>query len=183
METYRASSAKRAKHYLLVGGVLALTLWSQAGLGTWLVRIVLTGLLAAMAYSQVIGTPRLSWTPEMICYTGLYGRRRQLLLADYGSVWGYSMHSRGGRVGDYLVLRPLAGGKNVTLDLTLLGLEEAEVKALGTRINRAPGHPESAVDRLAQEAQVTETAWSFAAMMLLPPLGMLAFVLVMVLMK
>ena len=177
MESYRASRSKRVRTSLVFGGFLALSFLAEADGVIWGLRLVLAVLLGGQLYGHVYGYPRLTWTQEEIRFTGAYGKRLRLRLSDHGPVRGYSTHVKGRRAADLLALRPLAGGKTITLNISLLGLEEIEVKALAARINRASGYPEGVVDRQAQKDESTEITRGFAVIWMVMAFGFLGAVL------
>jgi hypothetical protein len=132
-------------------------------------RLLFAGLFFVSAVVIFIASafrlPRLRWTESDITFSNLVGRTLRLRLTDLGPATPYSSYYRGIRVANFLLFRPISGGKIISLSLSCYGHTEAQLAELADRINKARGMPTGSTD--AQALMETRNSVSLSVLILL----------------
>lgn len=96
--------------------------------------------------SLAVGFPKISWTEINITSKDLFLRKMQLKLADFGLATPYSTYHKGIRTANFLLFRPILGGKIIYINLLCYGYSEAQLAELADRINKTRGMPTGSAD-------------------------------------
>lgn len=144
-------------------------------------RLLFAGLfcIAAVAIfiSSAFGLPQLRWTENDITFKSLVGRTLQLRLADLGPATPYSTYHRGIRTANFLLFRPISGGKVISLSLSCYGHTEAQLAELADRINKTRGMPTGATDAQALMETRNSVGLFLLILLLVIPLVLLLYLL------
>jgi hypothetical protein len=145
-------------------------------------RILLSGLLCYVAGAALVASvfrlPRLCWTETEISYTTRFYKHQRLSMNNFGPVTPYRMYTPHGlKAEDFLLLRPLSGGKTRHFALTCYGLTEEGLADLADRINKTRGMPFGATDTQAILETRNTTGLSALVLILCVPLVLLLYLL------
>ena len=145
-------------------------------------RILMSGLLAFIAgaslFASVFRLPRLCWTDAEIVYTTQFYRSKRLSWADFGPLTPYTTYTQHGiKTMDFLLLRPVSGGKIVHFALPCYGLTKEELSELADRMNRTRGMPFGSTDTQAILETLNKTGLVILVLLLFVPVVLVFYLL------
>ena len=144
-------------------------------------RLLFAGLFFVSAVTIFISLafrlPRLRWTENELIFRTLVGSTLQLRLTDLGPATPYSTYHRGIRTANFLLFRPISGGKIISLSLSGCGYTEAQLAELADRINKTRGMPTGSTDAQALMETQNSVGLSLLVLLLGTPVVLLLYFL------
>jgi hypothetical protein len=144
-------------------------------------RLLFAGLFfmtaVAIFISSAFGWPQLRWTENDLTFTDLVGRTTRLRLADLGPATPHSTYHRGFRIANFLLFRPISGGKVISLGLSCYGHTEAQLAELADRINKTRGMPTGSTDAQALMENRNSMGLFLLLFLLVTPLVLVLYLL------
>ena len=144
-------------------------------------RLIFSGVFFITAVviivSSAFGWPKLRWTENDLTFTDLVGRTTRLKLADLGPATPYSTYSHGFRIANFLLFRPISGGKVIALGLSCYGHTEAQLAELAEHINQTRGMPTGSADAQALMENSNSMGLFLVLFLLVTPLVLVFYLL------